>query len=387
MPTTLKPAPVTSPFRTATAEATRDRVAPMLSRFGITRVADVTGLDEIGLPTWVAYRPCGKTLSVSIGSGLDHAQAWVSAAMESIETWHAENEVLPIAARGSARELGVGYDVRTLKLAAHSPVTDATVLDWVAARGLLTGDRHLVPIALARLDFTRLLPWDHVLFHPSSNGLATGNTLAEATLHALLEIIERDCVTPYCTTPLSRRRYVDPESARHPVTEAVLAALRQAGCWVEVVEATGRLGIPAYACSIWSEDLPIICGGFGCHLDPALAVGRALAEAAQSRLAVVSGARDDIDAAHYAAADPLASPDVARRILHPVSGTAPDLSGGIDGMIRFCAERIVRETGVEPFVVDMTHPGVGIPASKVIAPGLDFYTVNEMSRRPGEHDA
>lgn len=377
--------PVTSPFRSASPEQTRERVRPVLARFGITRVADVTGLDEIGLPTCVAYRPCGRTLSVSLGTGLDPVQAWVSAAMESIETWHAENDRLTVVARGAARDLGVGYDVRALKLAQRSPLTDTTVLDWVAGRGLLTGASYLAPIDLVRLDFTGTLPWHDVLFHPSSNGLATGNTAAEATLHALLEIIERDSITPYCTTPLGERRYVDPETAAHPVAEAVLAALRGAGCWVELVEATGRLGVPTYACSIWSPDLPIVCGGFGCHLDAGLAAARAMAEAAQSRLAVVSGARDDIDAAHYVTADPLANPNVHHRTLGPVTGSVDVAGHDVEATVRLCARRITDVTGMEPFVVDMTRADVGIPASKVIAPGLDFYTLHEMSRRPGEH--
>lgn len=386
-PEPVQRAPVTSPFRSASPELTRDRVRPMLSRFGITRIADVTGLDEIGLPTWVAYRPCGRTLSVSLGTGLDPVQAWVSAAMESIETWHAENDRLPIVARGAARDLGVGYDLRALKLAPRSPLTERTVLDWVAGRGLLTGADYLVPIDLVRLDFTRAMPWDDVLFHPSSNGLATGNTRPEATLHALLEIIERDSLAPYCTTPLGRRRYVDPDTARHPVAETVLAALRRAGCWVELVEATGRLGVPSYACAIWSPDLPLVCGGFGCHLDAGLAAGRAMAEAAQSRLAVVSGTRDDIDPDHYFTADPLANPGTRERALGPVTGSVRVDGDGVDATIRHCARLIMEITGMEPFVVDLTRTDIGIPASKVVAPGLDFYTVRQLSHRPGEHDA
>jgi len=69
---------------------------PRLPRFGITRVADVTGLDELGLPVSVAVRPLSRALSVSQGKGLTAAQARVSAAMESIETWHAERICAPL---------------------------------------------------------------------------------------------------------------------------------------------------------------------------------------------------------------------------------------------------------------------------------------------------
>jgi len=360
-------------------------VEPMLATFGITRVADVTRLDEIGLPTHVAYRPCSKTLCVSVGTGLGDEQSWVSAVMESIETWHGENDRLPIAARGPARALDIGYDVRDLNLAERSPLTDGTVLDWVAGTGLVTGREFLVPADVVRLDFTARFAWEHVLFQCSSNGLATGNTPVEATLHALLEVIERDCSTPYTTTALAARRYADPGTATHPAAVAVLTALRAAGCWVEVCEITNALGVPAYAANIWSEDIPVLFGGFGCHPDAEVALTRAMMEAAQSRLTAVSGSRDDIHQAEYDAADPLRDPSVIERELHPIRGSVGP-RGDIGEVLRYCATSVYEATGTEPFVVDMTRPDVGIPASKVITPGLRLYTERELAHRPGEHN-
>ena len=56
-------------YRTASPEQTWRRIEPILPQLMITRVADVTHLDEIGLPVHVAYRPVGSTLAVSIGAG------------------------------------------------------------------------------------------------------------------------------------------------------------------------------------------------------------------------------------------------------------------------------------------------------------------------------
>jgi len=371
-------------FRTVTAEETRCRVEPMLPVFGITRVADVTLLDEIGLPVHVAYRPCGKTLAVSLGVGLRPEQSWVGAVMESIETWHAENETLETVVRGSAAEVDPGYDVRTLNLAESSPLTDHTVLDWVAATGLLTGRPALVPRDLVGLDFTSRFSWNHLLFQVSSNGLGVGNTATEAILHGLIELIERDCCAPYTVTPLGRRRYADPSTTGNPSVVAALTALRAAGCWVEVCETTNEMGVPAYACSIWSPDVPLIFGGFGCHPDAGQAVARAMLEAIQSRLAGISGARDDIDGALYERADGTTAPATAERTLHPVGDTGGP-GEGAEHLLRFCAERVLAHTGTEPMVVDLTRPDVGIPASKVIAPGLALCGEREMSRRPGEN--
>src|SRR5579862_843672 len=125
----------TGTYRSASPEATRDRIRPLLDRFAITRVADITDLDEIGLPTMVCYRPDAKTLAVSIGSGVEQAQAFVSAVMESIEIWHLEYASLPVVASGAAHAVGLDYDVRTLNLQPNSLVTNRTPLDWVAGRG------------------------------------------------------------------------------------------------------------------------------------------------------------------------------------------------------------------------------------------------------------
>lgn len=373
------------PHRTTTPARTRARVEPGLSRFGITRVAELTGLDDVGLPVHVAYRPCGSTLAVSIGIGLDPDSSWVGAVMESIEIWHGENPVLDVVATAPAADLDLPYDVRDLTLARRSPLTGRTVLDWVPGTGLLSGRPVPVPAGLIRLDSTERLSWDQVFFDSSSNGMATGNTADEATLHGLLEVIERDTCAPFLTLPLGERRWVDPDGTDDPGLKAVVAALRAAGCSIELCETTGPLGIPCYAAAVWSPELPVHFTGFGCHPDGARAAYRALAEATLSRLAGISGARDDIDQAFYDNADPTADPAAVPRALRPVGGpVGPD--GGIAATIRYCAEQVERVTGVEPVLVDLTRADVGIPAGKVVAPGLRMLDDRAMAARPGESD-
>src|SRR5712692_8315682 len=76
--------------RAASPAQTLRRITPLLPRAGITRLADVTGLDWIGLPVYQAIRPNSRNISVSQGKGLTRAQAKVSALMESLESFHAE---------------------------------------------------------------------------------------------------------------------------------------------------------------------------------------------------------------------------------------------------------------------------------------------------------
>src|SRR3954469_14776054 len=66
-------------------DRTRSRLSAYLPGHGITRVGNVTGLDRLGIPVYMAMRPNSRSLSVSQGKGLSHDAAWVSAVMESLE--------------------------------------------------------------------------------------------------------------------------------------------------------------------------------------------------------------------------------------------------------------------------------------------------------------
>ena len=72
-------------------EATLKRIAPHLEAMGITRAADVTGLDKINIPVFCSMRPQGKVLQISNGKGATTEAAEASALMEAIELHHAEN--------------------------------------------------------------------------------------------------------------------------------------------------------------------------------------------------------------------------------------------------------------------------------------------------------
>ena len=77
---------------------TLELIGPLLGRFGITRLADITGLDCLGVPVAQAVRPAAATVAVSQGKGATRDAALVSAAMEAIELHHAEDAV-PAPAR------------------------------------------------------------------------------------------------------------------------------------------------------------------------------------------------------------------------------------------------------------------------------------------------
>src|SRR2546423_12243572 len=61
------------------------RFAPVM---GITRVANVTGLDTIGIPVAMVCRPNSRSVAVSQGKGVDYLSAQVSGLMEASELYH-----------------------------------------------------------------------------------------------------------------------------------------------------------------------------------------------------------------------------------------------------------------------------------------------------------
>ncbi len=179
--------------RSESPGATLSRIESIARKIGITRVANVTGLDTIGVPVWIAVRPLAKSLSVSQGKGMTHELAKCSAIMESIETYHAE-QVRPFGVEMPLTEFTNNRDlVNPLRLALHrdAEISEDFTPYWVRGEDIISGKDQWIPHDLFNLDFTRkrLAP---PLFISSSNGLASGNTFTEAILHGLCETIERD---------------------------------------------------------------------------------------------------------------------------------------------------------------------------------------------------
>src|SRR2546422_8644384 len=82
--------------RSASLNDTLNRVLRFAPVMGITRIANVTGLDSIGIPVVMVCRPNSRSLAVSQGKGLELTAAKASGLMESIEVYHAETITFPL---------------------------------------------------------------------------------------------------------------------------------------------------------------------------------------------------------------------------------------------------------------------------------------------------
>jgi ribosomal protein S12 methylthiotransferase accessory factor len=142
----IAPAGARSPesaWRARTAEQTWALLEPRLEHYGITRVADLTGLDVIGVPVYMGVRPLGTTLSVSQGKGMTHMLARVSAAMEAVEWWAAERFRPAEPRYAPAADLDLPYRVEQVTSTERSVVSELLPLPWVPAESLTGGPAAL----------------------------------------------------------------------------------------------------------------------------------------------------------------------------------------------------------------------------------------------------
>lgn len=359
--------------------ATIERVRPHARALGITRLADITGLDTIGIPVATAYRPNARSLSVSQGKGTTPDAARASALMEAVEFAHAERPRLALRLDRVADVTGRYVDPRHLPHRDGAVVGDDRPLLWAAGISLFDGGDVVVPFDAVHLDQTTVAAGDYLPI--TSNGLASGNDRAEAVVHALCELIERDATRLWELAAPERQlaTRIDPSTVRDADCRALLDRCDAAGLEVALSDLASDLEVPVVLAQITARRAdpfrPIAAAaGIGCHLHPAAALRRALTEAAQTRLIDIAGARDDLEPARYARAlddDPL----LHRLPALPASASQfPGYAGAVtDTAVGDAAHLIatLRDAGLEPVVVDLADEAIGIPVVRVVVGGLE----------------
>jgi len=286
--------------RAMAPELTLERIRPHLAKAGITRVADITELDTVGVPVATAMRPSSVTLAVESGKGATARAAATSAAMEALERFVAESEdVTKVVGRVDEVIDDLLVPLESFPLNRGASVSSVLRYSWGEMENLRTGERGLVPvscISLADPNCKNPLilesPWQM-----SSNGLASGNHLPEALCAALYEVIERDavCSWEYATSQGAARLVVDLDTVSKPIIRRVLDQVLDAGSSLQLYWCPTEVAIPAFHAEIWEPGATTgTYGGYGCHLDPEIAMIRAVTEAVQARTIFVAGARDDL---------------------------------------------------------------------------------------------
>jgi YcaO-like protein with predicted kinase domain len=223
---------------------------------GITRVANLTGLDSVGVPVVSVCRPNSRSIVVAQGKGGTLAAAKASGLMEAIEAYHAETPRLPLRLC-SLRELEPLETVEVTRLpgtSAQHVRADSRIL-WTEADDIARGCKVMVPYEMVHTDYTLPLPTGSGSFLMSSNGLASGNHLLEAISHAICELVERDAVTLHAYRPETERRSrrVDLATIDDSLCREVLDRFEVANVACHVADVTSDVGMAAFRCDVANE--------------------------------------------------------------------------------------------------------------------------------------
>ncbi|WP_265565493.1 TOMM precursor leader peptide-binding protein [Streptomyces hygroscopicus] len=334
----------------------------------------------------------------SAGKGMSDLQARASALGEAIERysglWQGDEAHIVTSARALGAD-AVALD--TLQLFSKEQFRNrekwrsrGTPFTWVPEPFDETRDMAFTPVWSLSEERHKYVPSAYLYYgFPSppgpvvaladSNGNAAGSSLEDAILQGYFELVERDSVAMwwYNRTP-------------RPAIDLNRTDIAYTGRWQEyyasigretwVLDLTSDLGIPVAAAVSRRTGGPTedILFGFGAHVDPAVAVTRALTEMNQ----FLAGYREfhrapdrcesgpetewwqtaTLENQPYLA--PRGTSDLfteqARRV-----PTRLDLHSGVRE-----AQRIVERNGMEMLVLNQTRPDIGLPVVKVMVPGL-----------------
>jgi YcaO-like protein with predicted kinase domain len=382
--------------RIAPVDAMDARTGRLLDRVPITRIADISPLDTIGSPVFVAVTPLARDLTTHMGKGLDEQAARVSATMEAIERVSAEAIHRPCH-RASFSDLcttgAAVADPQRFDLPSATTYREDLQLDWTEGWDLMTSRPIWIPADLARSPSL-----EGVLDQADTNGLAAGATYGEAIRHALLECIERDAVSQHLYYELfgdesklpPPRRRIDAHSLSDSASRLVRLGQNDEH-EILLDDLTGDLGVPVVCCNLLDHAYPTTEGpatrlfcGWGADTTAEAAVVRAVTEAYQSKAGVIQGARDSFNVAPKA--HRRFTKSARQKVLDPsqsfdVSNIAGFSSDDISVDVDFILSRLAANGLDQVIVIDLMDNELDIPVVRVRVPGLSLFVVDH--GRPG----
>ena len=277
-----------------------------LKTAGITRIADITDLDRVGLPVYTAIRPTAEYGGVSVygGKGISKDHAKASAMMEGFERYSAERQADDKTVISSINELNQKYiNPKSLNLPKEfeKKEIEDMALEWSVAHDLITEKDYYVPTNAIYHPYVHKDGAD-TLFKSNTNGLASGNILEEAILHGIFEVIERDAWSIF---ELTHKNYsqISLDTIKSDIINESIEKFTSKGINIKLMDFTADIKIPTIAASAddtVTKDAGLLTLGIGTHLDPEVAILRALTEVAQSRATQINGAREDTVRADFA---------------------------------------------------------------------------------------
>lgn len=362
-----------------------------LKKAGITRIADITDLDRIGLPIYTAIRPTAEEGAISIygGKGISKDHAKASAMMEGFERYSAERQDSDETIIATPNEIGRYGDYinpKSLNLPKNFEKKDISDinLEWSKSKDIISGNEYYIPTNAIFHPYASDSNAES-LFKSNTNGLASGNILDEAILHGMLEVIERDAWSIF---ELTHKNYaqIDIESIESELILDIINKFESEGIKIKLMDFTADIKIPTIAASAddtITKDAGLLTLGMGTHLDPEVAILRALTEVAQSRATQINGAREDTVRADFAREagyermkriNKYYFKDEEEKIC--LSDIENKSTSSITKDIEIVKNELIANDIEKILYVNLTRPEIDVNVVRVVIPEMEVYTID-----------
>ena len=328
---------------------------------------------RLGIPVFISI--CGIDAKETIGSkrhmgkGATPEQAEASALMELIERYSLFNFIRskhPIYNYPDVKNKSIPFEyiassVNDFDIELSQKVFSEIPLSWVPAYNLTRQKEVLIPI-----------DWFYAI--NEYNGAAAGNSLEEAIIQGICEVVERHVCAVISSEKIAVPS-VDIQSIKGPVALGLIEKYSKNGINLFIKDFSLNMGIPtigalAYDPNTFPHKSEIVFTA-GTQTSPEKALIRALTEIAQ-----LAG---DFDTYGKYVSSGLPKPKSLDEVSYITDNkkniSISDLSDishlNIKDEIEDCVH-ILSERGLEVIVVDITHPLIKVPAVYVIIPGTQF---------------
>ncbi|MBF4469565.1 MAG: YcaO-related McrA-glycine thioamidation protein [Methanobrevibacter arboriphilus] len=363
---------------------------------GITRVTDITHLDRIGIPVFSAIRPTAQDGGVSIyaGKGAKKDQAKASAMMEGFERYSAEKQSIDDENSKLATlsemdgekfihpdDLIISNEVKSLDFEKERKI------EWTLTKDIITENDYYIP---SNAIFHPYIPKDakntSAIFKGNTNGLASGNVLEEAVLHGMLEVIERDAWSIFELTK-KNKKCINIDNIENPLINELLEKFKKEYINIKLMDLTADIDIPTIAATADDtilKDPALLTLGIGTHLNPEIAVLRALTEVAQSRATQIHGTREDTSRAvlmrkagyermkkinkHYF--------EEENNVIIDLSDIEDKSTDSLKKDIEITTNELKRNNIDEILFKNLTRKEIGINVVRVIIPGTENFSID-----------
>jgi ribosomal protein S12 methylthiotransferase accessory factor len=368
--------------RVVPPEETLAAIEHMMPSVGITEVRDITPLDRVGIPVFLAMGRIEGAAALFKGKGPNATEAKVSAMMEAVERYCSTLDRDAITVGPASLLKGPAISPSSLILPNPYAYSEGMSLGWVPVTNIVNNMDMYVPANAVYHPYPMDMGW---LFRSNTNGMASGNCTEEAILHALCEVIERDA---WSLAELAPRVAFNLDYDGDDATIlGMLEAFSDAQVEITLKDITSDIGVPTFvamADDVLTRDPTLLTIGVGTHLSPRIALIRALTEVAQSRLSQIYENENNPSAAAMKrgmgydrlkamnskwftqSKNTIRFSDVPS---HATSYVLDDIFTILDAL---CSRSLSTVA-----VADLTRKDIGIPVVRVIVPGLEQCTMDK----------